>query len=379
MKILIVIGGGGHFAPALAVIEKIPKDTEIVLVGRKYALEGDKAISLEYQTAKQLGIPFISLTTGRLQRKFTRHTLTSLLKVSYGLTKALGIVKREKPDVVLSFGGYIAVPIVFAAYILKIPAVIHEQTLEAGAANKMCALFAKAICISFETSKKYFPPRKTIFTGNPVKSNLSSNLGKTIRDIFPFTEEDMKLPLLYITGGSLGSHAINLLIQGCLEELLTKFRIIHQTGDAKQYVDFDRLGSFKEKLSNNLKKRYMLAKFINPEDIVVLLHHADIVISRSGINTVLELLYFGKPALLIPLPISQKNEQIKNALFFEQTGLGITLSQKSLTPKRLYEQIVEMSKNINQYKDHAKSARRFIIKDAVERVLAVLHDITKKT
>src|SRR5436305_1641956 len=132
MKLLIVAGGGGHFAPALAVIEKLPKEIEILVVGRKYVFEGDRTLSLEYQTATKLRIPFKTLTTGRLQRKFTRYTFNSLLKIPIGLSQATNILTKFKPDAVLSFGGYISVPVTLAASILRIPLVLHEQTLEAG-------------------------------------------------------------------------------------------------------------------------------------------------------------------------------------------------------------------------------------------------------
>jgi UDP-N-acetylglucosamine--N-acetylmuramyl-(pentapeptide) pyrophosphoryl-undecaprenol N-acetylglucosamine transferase len=132
MKLLIVAGGGGHFAPSLAVIEKLPKDVEVLLVGRKYALEGDSALSFEYQTAKKLKLQFVSITAGRFQRKFTRHTIGSLLKSPIGLIGAIRAIREYKPDVVLSFGGYVSVPVVIAAAFQKIPIVVHEQVLGAG-------------------------------------------------------------------------------------------------------------------------------------------------------------------------------------------------------------------------------------------------------
>ncbi len=160
MKLLIVAGGGGHFAPALAVIEKLPKDWELLVVGRKYVFEGDQSFSLEYQTAKKLNIPFKPLTTGRLQRKFTKYTINSLLKIPVGLAQATAILNGFKPDVVLSFGGYVSVPITLSASILRIPIVIHEQTLEAGVANKLVARFARKICISWEQFGEVFSKRQ---------------------------------------------------------------------------------------------------------------------------------------------------------------------------------------------------------------------------
>ena len=115
----------------LLLLKKCPKIWEILLVGRKYTFEGDSALSYEYETAKRLGLPFKTLTTGRLQRKFTKYTVISLLKVPVGLTQAYKIIENFNPDVVLSFGGYVSVPIIIAAKFKKIPIVIHEQTLHA--------------------------------------------------------------------------------------------------------------------------------------------------------------------------------------------------------------------------------------------------------
>ncbi len=175
MKLLIVAGGGGHFAPALSVIEKLPKDWDLLLVGRKYSLEGDAALSLEYQTAERMHIPFRMLTTGRIQRKLTRHSLLSLLKTPIGMVQALSILRDFKPDVVLSFGGYVAVPLVLAAHFLRIPIIIHEQTFGAGLANKISSRFADKVCISWEESRKYFPNGKVVVTGNPVRKFQISN------------------------------------------------------------------------------------------------------------------------------------------------------------------------------------------------------------
>src|SRR5664279_4082014 len=118
MKVLIVAGGGGHFSPALAVINVFPKDWDILVIGRKYTFEGDKTLSLEYQTAEKLNIPFKFLTTGRLQRKFTRHTMASLVKLPVGFIQAASLIKKFQPDIVVSFGGYVSVPVVYAAYLL---------------------------------------------------------------------------------------------------------------------------------------------------------------------------------------------------------------------------------------------------------------------
>lgn len=369
MKIIIV---GGHVSPALAVIDSLPKDWEVVFIGRKYALEGDTTLSLEYQEIERRGIPFLPLTTARIQRSLSKHTLPSLSKLPYGLYKATEYLRKEKPDVVLSFGGYLSVPVGYAARMLDIPLVIHEQTLEAGLANKMLGRVATRICISWGTSAKFFPKNKIVLTGVPIKRFASNNVP------FTFTASDKKLPLLYITGGSTGSHAINRLVQEVLSDLLSSYRIIHQTGDAPQYHDFDDLTASKKMLTKDQQARYHIAKFISPTSIGSVMEEASIVVSRSGMNTVSELLSFGKPSLLIPLPTGQRNEQLKNARFLKKVGLAEILMQETTTGENLASQLQLMMQNIEEYKSHAQSAQKFIYGDAVENIIKTVTYVVKE-
>jgi UDP-N-acetylglucosamine--N-acetylmuramyl-(pentapeptide) pyrophosphoryl-undecaprenol N-acetylglucosamine transferase len=375
MRLLIAVGGGGHFSPALAVIAQLPKDCEILLVGRKYAFEADKTVSLEYQTAKRLNLPFEPLVTGRFQRKFTKHTLPSLIKMPVGLVQATKIIQQFQPDVVLSFGGYVAVPVVLAAAFQRIPIVIHEQTLHAGLANKIAARFAKTICISWRESKQYFPKEKTVLTGNPLRKEFLEGQ----RSNHSEGNKAKTLPTIYITGGSAGAHGINILIEGCLETLLQKYHIIHQTGDAKEYGDFDRLEELQAKLAPELRERYTLRKFILPEEVMSIFSQADLVISRSGVNTMTELLYLGKPSLLIPLPYGQKNEQLENALFMKRLGLSEIIDQMKTTPEELVQKIHEMVSTIGAYTQHKKAAQERIFPDATEKVIKEVYEsITTK-
>jgi UDP-N-acetylglucosamine--N-acetylmuramyl-(pentapeptide) pyrophosphoryl-undecaprenol N-acetylglucosamine transferase len=370
MKLLIVAGGGGHFAPALAVIEALPKDVYVMVIGRKYAFEGDSAESLEYQTAKKLGIAFVPLTTGRLQRKLTKHSLLSLAKVPAGYLQALKVLQSYKPDVVLSFGGYVSVPVVFAAKTLGIRIVVHEQILGAGVANKIASKFADKVCVSWKESAKFFPKEKVILTGNPIR--------KVQKSSFTFQNEE-KLPIIYVTGGSGGSHGINLLIEDCLEKFLGKYIVIHQTGDAKQFGDFDRLEKKRESLEIKLKNRYIVTKFVDPHEVFSIMDQADLVVSRSGMNTVTELLSLGKPCLLIPLLHGQHNEQQTNALFVHQAGIAEIAEQKGLQGEELYNRVVKMIENIEIYKEHGRSAKALVIPDAtVSLINVVTHGNTEK-
>ncbi len=374
-KIVITAGGGGHFTPALAVLELLGKGTEVAVIGRKYSLEGDKALSLEYQTVRDLNIPFVSLTTGRLQRKFTRYTIPSLLKFPLGLMQAYSFLRSFQPDVVLSFGGYICVPVVIAAYFLRIPIVVHEQTLEAGVANRIASFFAEKVCISWESSRKFFRKSKVVLTGNPIREFPISN--PSAGEQFPIKDRDKDLPMIYITGGSLGSHAINVLVEGCIEKLLGKYVVLHQTGDASEFHDFDRLTKVRDTLSGEMQKRYILKKFINASEVGSILRLADLVVARSGITTVTELLFFKKPSLLIPLPFSQRNEQLKNALFLRDCGLAEVVEQEALAADKLYTHITHMFAKIETYKRNSKKIDALFQKNAAAELIRVLDMVRK--
>lgn len=361
MKALII---GGHPSPALGVIEELSKNMEVIYVGRKFAMEGDSAVSFEYREVSKLKIPFENLSTGRLQRSFTRHTLPSLAKIPAGLFKSIIILKKFKPDVVVGFGGYVSVPIIIASNLLKIPIVIHEQTLDAGAANKFSARFAEKICISTSSSEKYFPKEKIVLTGNPIRKSILNPKKKTIFNL--------EKPTLYITGGSQGSHFINSLVMDCLPKLLEKYSIIHQTGDARKFSDFQKLSILKEGLNKDKKGKYFISKFFSDDEVAGVYSISSLVIGRAGINTVTELIALNKPGLLIPFAYTQKNEQEKNAAFLEEAGLAEVLSQKNLETEEFIKKTDLMMKNIDKYK--ASDIKNFYFKNAAKKIAQVVYE-----
>lgn len=328
---------GGHLSPLLAVLAELPKDIEPVVIGRKYTFEKDKTESLEYQLLLDLKIPFYDVGAGRLQRKMSRKTIPSLLRSPSAFLKARKILKSEKPDAVLTFGGYIGLPVALAAYTLKIPVVLHEQTLHAGLTSKQIGRWAKKVCISYPTSEKYFNAKKTVFTGNPVRKEVF-----TVKDKI---EGVASGTTLFVTGGSTGAHPINEIIENGLEEFLNHFVIIHQTGDAQEFKDFERLENRKKSLPENLQKKYALRKFILPEEIGWVYKNADVILARSGINTVTELVTLSKKALLVPLPYGQANEQLENAKYYAKTGLGGYIKQDDATPDMVLQKLLEIEKN----------------------------------
>lgn len=355
MKVAVI---GGHFSPALSVIQLLlRRGDSVVVLGRKYTFEGEEGISFEYSVCEKLNIPFYSLRASRLQRKFTKHTLPSLVKFPQGIGDAINILRKENPDIILSFGGYLSLPVIFAASLQQIPIIIHEQTQAAGIANKIAARFAAKVLITFDSSRVYFPPAKTILTGNPIRKEIFS------------VQKKITIPsgkkVLYVTGGSGGSHFLNVLIEHALSDMVSKYVVIHQTGDAKEFNDFDRLEKLREALPGDMKKNYILKKFIYPEEVGYVFSKTDLVISRSGINTTLEIMALKKKALLFPLPHGQHGEQLENAKLIQKNGLGSYLLQKDVNTEIFLREIEnELHKKIT-YKNS-------IVLDADQRIVNIL-------
>ena len=357
MKIVIT---GGHFSPAYAVLKKFIKDEEILVIGRKYAFEGDKSETLEYKLCKKENIPFISIKTGRLQRSITRHTIPSIFRFPNGIYEVVKVLKRERPNVVLTFGGYIGLAVAVGAFILKIPVVLHEQTQKAGLSSRLISKFAKVVCISYKSSERFFKGKKVVFTGNPIREEI-------------FDYKDMNIstanPIIYITGGSTGSHIINEIVFQIVEKLVENYTVVHQVGNASQYNDFEKLSEKKKSLDNKFRGRYIIKDFFEPYEVGWLLHNASLTVSRSGANTINELLAVGAVSLLIPLPHGQANEQLDNAMLFKEVGLGEYIEQKDLNPNILHRAISDMIDNKGNYIKNRKKAEEFMHKSASEKII----------
>jgi UDP-N-acetylglucosamine--N-acetylmuramyl-(pentapeptide) pyrophosphoryl-undecaprenol N-acetylglucosamine transferase len=362
---------GGHLTPALAVIHELKKqgDWDIYYFGRKYSLEGEKVLSVESTTVPQLGIKFIPIIAGRLQRHFTRYTLFSLLRVPVGFIQTMIYLIRIKPQVVCSFGGYISVPTVIAAWILRVPILTHEQTIVFGLSSKINAFFANKIAISFPDSLKYFPPEKILITGNPmreealyVKKMPNFSLGKT-----------SNYPIIYITGGSQGSQTINQAVFQILPELLQKYYVIHQSGD----LDYPHLKERTSLIDQKYLKNYFLTPYVGSESIGWILKNADLIVSRAGANTVSEIAALGKPVIFIPIPWTYQDEQTKNAQMLEKIGLAEIITQKDLSGASLGNMIEKMMTDLNQYKRHSNQAKKLVKLDAAIKISLALNDLAK--
>lgn len=361
MKLLIT---GGHLAPALALInelEKIKKDVDVIFVGRKYPTDRERTLSLEYKEISKKKLSFVSIEAGRLNRVISLSSVISFLRIPYGFIQALSIINKYRPDKIMSFGGYLALPVVFWGYIFRIPIFTHEQTIRPGLANRIIGFLSKKIFVSFEEVKDNFPKNKTYVSGNPVKPSIFK-----INKI-PF-EIKKNHPVIYITGGSLGSHSINLHIKNIITSLLSDFIVIHQVGDTKEYHDYEDLLLIKNSMPKEFQERYFLVKHFFDEEIGYVYNQADLVIGRAGANTFFELLNLNKPALFIPLPWSSGREQQHHAELYIKAGCGEIFHQISPSEK-LLRLIHKMNGKISYYKSNFKNLSKFYKKNVSQYLI----------
>lgn len=359
MKHILVTGG--HITPALAVLEKaigLGYSWRITVVGRKYAIEGAHHLSPEYTLVTQKGWKFLPLTTGRIHRDNVFKVLPSIIKIPVGCIQALWYCLVDRPDAIVSFGGYLAVPVALAGRMLGIPIVTHEQTLVPGLANKLIAHLAARICVTFPDDAHVFDPKKTVHTGLPIRYEI---LKPPATPSFPLVS---KKPILYITGGSTGAVSINTLIFPLVRKLIQTYQVVHQTGGES----ITEARAVKEALPKAEREKYHVADFLSAADVGFLLAKSALVVARSGANTVTEIAVRGQVALFIPLPWSGGGEQQKSAEWLSTHGGAVVVPQAGLTSDALLTHITSI---MNKRDAYAKKARAFaasIPTDADERV-----------
>lgn len=340
-KIKIVLTGGHAATTAIAVVQEIKSrslEWQVFFIGVMKAIEGKNIKTLESEILPKYGVSFLPITAGRLQRKFTRWTIPSLLKIPVGFFQSVFHLIKIRPDAVLSFGGFASAPVVVAAKILGIPVIIHEQTAAAGRANIFAAKFADAVALAREESRRYFPPAKSIVTGNPVTIEIASIKQRS----------DTVQKTIFVTGGSRGSQSINNALLLTLPRLLSKYRVIHQTGE----LDLPKFESVKRDLPGSLSSNYTVFARVEPVGIAKIFGESDLVIARAGANTVSDILAAEKSSILIPLPISYLDEQTKNAKYAEKFGNTIVLNQKDLSPTALLDSVESLFSKLRKRKQH---------------------------
>lgn len=331
MKKIVLTGGGtaGHVTPNIALLPRLLENSyEVSYIGSYKGIEKDL---IEAQN-----IPYYAISSGKLRRYLDLKNLSDPLKVVKGFGQSVRLLRKIKPDIVFSKGGFVSVPVVLAAKLLGIPIIIHESDITPGLANKISIPAAKKVCCNFPETLKYLPKEKAILTGSPIRQELLSGDPKNARSYCHF---DDQMPVLLVIGGSSGSKAINDAVRRLLPALRTEFQIIHLCG--KNNLDDSLAGT----------PGYAQFEYVNQQlkDMFAL---ADIVISRAGANAICELLALRKPNILIPLSAAaSRGDQILNAKSFEKQGFSYVLEEESLTDDSLLSAIHAVFNQRDAYRE----------------------------
>ncbi len=325
-KTCVITGGGsgGHIAPVRAVAKDLAKSYTLVWIGSS---------SFERNAAMSLGIPFFRILSGKFRRgkSFTNFikNFFDVFRVSFALVQSFFLLLRFKPKLIFSTGGFVSVPVVLIAALLRRLIVIHEQTIGFGLANKIGAHFAQKILLAFRDSQKYIPQKyhhKIELVGNPIREDLRKGSLQGLQEKIDFSFAEEK-PLLYITGGGQGSRLINEQVWKLLPGLSEKFYIIHQCGKSG-IAEGERYGRDTD--------GYLAFEFIGDE-LADIYACADVVLARAGAGTVNELAYFDIPSIFVPLRPVQNDEQTKNAQWFLKEHQGAIIEQKKFSSELLEE------------------------------------------
>lgn len=304
-KHIVLTGGGtaGHITPNLALIEELHKrGASVSYLGLKNGME-EGLVTEE-------GLAFYGISGGKLRRNFKWENFTDLGRIASGFFQSLVLLKRLKPQGVFSKGGYVTAPVVWAAWCLGIPVILHESDLTPGLANRISLPFAKAVGYAFKETKPYLPTGKAQYTGLPVRQSLLLGSREAGLKRSNLTGEK---PIILVTGGSQGAKSINHLIRKNLADLLETYEICHLVG--KGNVDTGLLA----------KSDYCQIDYIT-EGMGDLYAMSDLVISRAGATTIFELLALKKPHILIPLGSkATRGDQILNASSFKTSGFSLVL------------------------------------------------------
>lgn len=349
MKRIILTGGGtaGHVTPNIALIPELQaRGYEIHYIGSKTGIEKELIGNFD--------IPYYGISSGKLRRYFDLKNFTDPFRIIKGYSEAGSLIKKIKPDVVFSKGGFVTVPVVKAAKRKGVPCVLHESDISPGLANRLCIPSATAVCANFPETLDNLPKGKAHLTGSPIRRELFSGNRLTGLDFCGFTANK---PVILVIGGSLGSVRVNEAVREILPQLLEKYQIIHLCG--KDKVDETLEGT----------EGYRQFEYIQKE-LCDLLDAADIVISRAGANAICELLALHKPNILIPLSLeASRGDQILNAASFEKQGFSYVIKEEELTSAGLLDAVEYVSENRQKYKDAMLSSNQ---QDSVQKVADVI-------
>ncbi len=341
-KHILFAGGGtaGPVTPLLAVIENLQKknkDVSFHWVGTKSGPEKDLVATKQ--------IPFSSIVTVKLDRFFSIRNFFMPCKFLFACVQSLKILRQEKPDLIMAAGGFPAVPVIFMAKVLGIETMVHQLDVRPTLSNKLVAPVVDKITVTFQKSLADFPQKKTIYTGSPIRAAILEP--KDYR-----WELKENKPVVLIFGGGTGAQGLNELVFNSLEVLTEEAQIIHLTGKGKGREDLTYPGYFQFEFLRN-KMGSALAK-------------ADLVVTRAGIGTLMELAALEKPAILVPLPNSH---QYDNTDLVKESHAAMILEQESVSPQVFAETVLKLLKDEERKASYSKSIAQFYVPNAAELIV----------
>jgi len=346
---IIMTGGGtaGHVTPNVALIPSLKKNGfEVSYIGSKDGIEKE--------IIKNKNIPYYAISSGKLRRYFDIKNISDPFKVLKGVLDARKILLKEKPDIIFSKGGFVAVPVVIAASMKKIPVVCHESDITPGLANRLAAPFSDKVCVTFRESLQYIKGNKGVLTGSPIREEIFKGSRLKGLDICGFTG---KKEVLFVMGGSLGSKIINDVIRDNLNELINRLDVIHICGK----------GNIDKKMIN--VAGYHQFEYVS-EDLTHLMAAADYIVSRAGANSIFEFLALKKPTLLIPLSKkASRGDQILNANSFKKEGYSLVLEEEDISKESFICKIKELKENKRVLIKNMSQGRDKVGNDAVLKVI----------
>ncbi|EVJ20712.1 TPA: undecaprenyldiphospho-muramoylpentapeptide beta-N-acetylglucosaminyltransferase [Staphylococcus aureus] len=339
-------GGGtvGHVSVNLSLIPTaLSQGYEALYIGSKNGIEREM---IESQPPE---IKYYPISSGKLRRYISLENAKDVFKVLKGILDARKVLKKEKPDLLFSKGGFVSVPVVIAAKSLNIPTLIHESDLTPGLANKIALKFAKKIYTTFEETLNYLPKEKADFIGATIREDLKNGNAHNGYQLTGFNENKK---VLLVMGGSLGSKKLNSIIRENLDALLQQYQVIHLTGKGLKDAQVKKSG-------------YIQYEFVK-EDLTDLLAITDTVISRAGSNAMYEFLTLRIPMLLVPLGLDQsRGDQIDNANHFADKGYAKAIDEEQLTAQILLQELNEMEQERTRIINNMKSYEQSYTKEAL--------------
>ncbi|MCG1012167.1 undecaprenyldiphospho-muramoylpentapeptide beta-N-acetylglucosaminyltransferase [Tepidanaerobacter sp. GT38] len=367
-KFILAGGGtGGHIYPAIAIAQGIKEtfpDADILFIGTNRGLEKE--------LVKKAGFPLKTIRVKGFRRKLSLDTLISIKELVHGAFDSFSLIKKEKPDMVIGTGGYVAGPVLFFASIMGIPSAIHEQNVTPGVTNKILARFVDRIFVSFSDSMKFFPKGKTFLVGNPVRKEISSGNRLSALKKFGLSPD---IPVVLCFGGSQGAARINDAICKIIEAIKdnARFQLIHITG--KNHYDkikstLENKGITLDRLGHIIVRPYIYEM----QDSYAA---ADLVISRAGALTISELSACGKPAILIPLPTAANHHQDYNAKYMEENGAAVVMHEDKLSGETLLRTIENIIFDKSRLHKMSMASKNLAREDAVEKMLVEIRKLVK--